>query len=334
MKRTTKTALVGLASFILIYIAIFLIPLLIQSNMMDLAVGLLTALPISLALVYINIKFGSVSTTHHMGIRFFSLASALVYTFIGSVMYILSAHGTLNRLLLFIPVDIAILAIPVYLLYRIGKPSPLNPEDFSGEYTERLHSLVGDASADNHEVYISRKKAARSYAETSNGRAWHVLLKQDAIQQLDPGEIDAAMLEAYYSRKFGLTKKILLLGDIYVIISVDLLLIGFLLVTLLGIAYSLSLLIISAAGVVMIAAFPFFLRFLLWRIQSRADREVLKHLSATDSFISAIRKKSFLMLPLRPLTPKQQIRYEKRLGRIIDRRIKVIRKLGADSGKR
>ena len=44
-------------------------------------------------------------------------------------------------------------------------------------------------------------------------------------------------------------------------------------------------------------------------------------------FISAIEKKKSLMVPLRPMTQKQQVRYEKRMQHITEKRINRIRKL-------
>jgi hypothetical protein len=50
-------------------------------------------------------------------------------------------------------------------------------------------------------------------------------------------------------------------------------------------------------------------------------------------FISAIEKKKSLMVPLRPMTQKQQVRYEKRMQHITEKRINRIRKFNAVYGK-
>ncbi|MCL4307425.1 MAG: hypothetical protein M1592_01075 [Candidatus Thermoplasmatota archaeon] len=333
MKSTTRRVIFSSAPFITIYLAIFLIPQLVQSSRITLGEGVALALPFSIAVAFILLKFGQAQSLHHIRARIFLVASVFSYTFIGSVVYILSAHGTVNRLLLLIPIDVVILAVPSYLLYRIGKPAILNPEDLSHEYTERLHRLLGTSDDEHHGVYISRKRIVRSYAETSNGKDWHVLLNQDAIQQLDPYQIDAVLLDAYYSHKNGVAKKLILGGAAYVIVSVDLLLIPSILVTLISSAYFIYPLIFSVIGFVMIVAIPFFILSLTQFLQSNADRDVIRHLSNADSFTSAIQKKSSLMIPLRPMTQKQQMRYSKRVSRITEKRINKIRKFIAASGK-
>ena len=50
-------------------------------------------------------------------------------------------------------------------------------------------------------------------------------------------------------------------------------------------------------------------------------------------FISAIEKKKSLMVPHRPMTQKQKMRYEKRMQRITGKRINRIRKFNAVNGK-
>ncbi len=333
MRSTTKPIIVSFASFITIYLAIFLIPQLVQSNRITLGEGVALALPFSIGVAFILMKFGREQGLHHIRARIFLVASVFSYTFIGSVVYILSAHGTLNRLLLLIPIDVIILVFPSYLLYRIGKPATLNPENLSHEYTERLHSLLGASDDEHHGVYISRKKIVRSYAETSNGKHWQVLLNEDAIQQLDPYQIDAVLLEAYFSRENGVAKKLILGGAAYVIVSVDLLLIPSILITLISSAYFIYPLIFSVIGFVMIVAIPFFILSLTQFLQSRADRDVISHLSNADSFTSAIQMKSSLMIPLRPMTQKQQMRYARRISRMTEKRIEKIRKFASGTGK-
>ena len=333
MKSTSKRFMVSFLSFLLVYLAIFLLPQLVQSGRITPGEGVVLALPFSIAVAYVMLRFGRSQAIQHIRLRIYLMASVLSFTFIGSAVYILSAHGTVNRLLLFIPVDAAILAVPAYLLYRIGKPAVLNPDDFSHEYTERLHSLLGDDDGGHQDVYISHKKIMRSYAETSNGKEWHVMLKEDAIQQLDPYQIDAVLLEAYYSRKNGVARKLILGGTAYAIIAVDLLLISSVLVTLVSSAYFIYVLILSFAGLVMMVTIPFFILSVTSFLQSRADRDVLKHLSNADSFTSAIEKKASLMVPLRPMTQRQQMRYAKRISRMTEKRINRIRKFTAGSGK-
>jgi hypothetical protein len=333
MKSTTKRFTVSILSFLLIYLAIFLIPQLVQYGRITPGEGVVLALPFSLAVAFVMLKFGRSQTIQHIRLRIYLLASVLSFTFIGSAVYILSAHGTVNRLLLFIPIDAVILAVPAYLLYRIGKPAVLNPDDLSHEYTERLHSLIGEDDGGHHDVYISHKKIMRSYAETSNGKEWHVMLKEDAIQQLDTYQIDAVLLEAYYSRKNGVARKLILGGTAYVIIAVDILLISSVLVTLIPSAYFIYIVILSFAGLVMIVTTPFFILSLTSFLQSRADRNVIQHLASADSFMSTIEKKASLMVPLRPMTQKQQMRYARRISRMTEKRINRIKKFTAGSGK-
>ena len=95
----------------------------------------------------------------------------------------------------------------------------------------------------------------------------------------------------------------------------------------------LILLILSFAGVVMIATIPFFILSLTSFLQSRADRNVIQHLASADSFMSTIEKKASLMVPLRPMTQKQQMRYARRISRMTEKRINRIRKFTAGSGK-
>lgn len=333
MKSTTQRFLVSFVSFMLVYTAILLIPQLVQYNRISVGEGVVLALPFAIAIAYVFLKFGRIQGNQHIKARIFLLVSIISYIFLGSVVYILSAHGTVNRLLVFIPIDTVILAVPAYLLYRDSKPAILNPDDLSQEYTEKLHSLLGDSAADNHDVYISRSRIVRSYADTSKGKEWHVRLKEDAIQQLDPYQIDAVLLDAYYSRKNGVGKKIILAGTAYVIIAVDLLLISSVLMTLISSAYSIYLLVSSAAGVVMIAAIPFFILSFSSFLQSMSDRDVIKHLSNADYFVSAIQKKSSLIIPLRPMTQKQQLRFSRRISRMTEKRINKIKKLTSGVGK-
>jgi hypothetical protein len=118
-----------------------------------------------------------------------------------------------------------------------------------------------------------------------------------------------------------------------VIVSVDLLLIPSILVTLISSAYFIYPLIFSVIGFVMIVAIPFFILSLTQFLQSNADRDVIRHLSNADSFTSAIQKKSSLMIPLRPMTQKQQMRYARRISRMTEKRIEKIRKFASGTGK-
>lgn len=234
---------------------------------------------------------------------------------------------------LLLTVDAAIVAIPADLLFKIGKPAELNPDDFSKVYTERLHTLLGDSQDNTHNVYISRKPINRPFAETSNGTDWHVLLKEDAIRKLEQAQIDAVLLDAYFSRKMGVAKKTLVMGSAYVIISVDLIIVSFILINLVSSPGSVLLLIGTLAGVLMIASAPFFISSFTQFLQSRADRFMVKDLANYESFTKALRKKSSIMAPLRPMSWKQQMKYEMRRNRIIERRISRIMKIGAESGK-
>ncbi len=332
MKRNIRQMIVSLVSFILIYMPVFVIPQLVLSGIITVGDGVILALPISIGISYVLLRFGRGPNVKQINPRIFVLASLLLFTFFGSVVYIFSAQGTLNRLLLFIPIDVVILAVPAYMLHKFGKPVILNMNDFSREYTERLHSLLDCADECNHDVYFSHKAIMRSFAETSNGKEWHVMLKDDAIQRLDSSQIDAVLLEAYYSRKCGVARKLILAGTAYVIIAIDILLISSFLITLVSPVYFIYLIVLSFAGLMMIVTVPFFILTLTSLLQSKADHNVIKHLSSAEPFISAIEKKKSLMVPLRPMTQKQQMRYEKRMQRITERRINKIRKFKAVYG--
>jgi hypothetical protein len=323
MKTATRRFLVSFLSFSLVYLAVFLIPVLIQSGRISELEGLILVMPLSVIIAYVFLRFGSTQRIRQFKLRIFTIVSVLVYAFLGPVVYILSAHNAVGRLISFVPVDTVIFAVPAFLLYRMGKPAILNPDDYSQEYTDRLQGLVGDAG--DHDVYISRKRIFRSYAETSKGKSWHVMLNQEAIQQLDADEIDAAMLDAYYSRKYGTARKIIILGALYVAVAVDILLAASILLTIVPASYDLLILSVTAASVIMIAAIPFFILFLTSRLQGTVDREVLRHIPSSDSFISAIKKKSTLMRPLRPMSQKQMMRYERRISRITEKRMDRIR---------
>ena len=333
MKRNIRQMIVSLVSFILIYMPVFVIPQLVLYGIITVGEGVILALPVSMVISYVLLRFGRGPNIRQINPRIFVLVSLLLFTILGSVVYLFSAHGTLNRLLLFIPIDTVILAVPALLLHRSGKSVTLNPNDFSNEYTERLHSLLDCTDKCNHDVYLSHKAIMRSFAETSNGKEWHVMLKDDAIQRLDSSQIDAVLLEAYYSRKGGVAKKLILAGTAYVIIAVDILLISSFLITLVSQVYFIYLLVLSFAGLMMILTVPFFILKLSSFLQSRADLNVIKHLPGADPFISAIEKKKSLMVPLRPMTQKQQIRYEKRMQHITEKRINRIRKFNAVYGK-
>ena len=333
MNDVARRLMISISTSIILISAISIIPQLVQESWINPVDGVLIALPLSLLIVYIAMKFGRPEKVQKIRLGIFLIASSLFYIFLGSIVYLFSAHGSDVLFLLLLQIDAAILAIPAYLIYKIGKPSELNPGDFSKEYTERLYGLLANPQDRTHSVYISRKAIKRSFAETSNGNDWQVLLKEEAIRQLEPVQLDAVLLDAYFSRKMGVAKKLLLGGSAYVITSIDLIIVSFILINLVSSPDPVFLLISMAVGVSMIPAIPFFILSLTQFLQSRADKYVVKYLTNYEPFTEAIRKKSSLMVPLRPMTWKQQMRYEKRISRITEKRISRIKKLGSESGK-
>ena len=116
MKRNISQMLVSLVSFILIYMPVFVIPQLVLSGIITVGEGVILALPISMGISYVLLRFGRWPNVKQINPRVFVLASLPPFTILGSVVYIFSAQGTLNRLLLFIPIDVVILAFPAYML--------------------------------------------------------------------------------------------------------------------------------------------------------------------------------------------------------------------------
>jgi len=331
MKNSTTRTLNLTASFIITDVAILMIPQLVQSSRIDVFMGMILALPFSVAVAFLLLISGGIRILRRLSVWIYVIASVFSYVFIGSIVYIFSSKDSMNKILLFLPIDSVIFAIPLYLLYRIGKPAILNPEDLSSEYTRRLHDLLSESDSEDHSVYISHRKLMRSYAETSNGRKWHVLLKQDSIQELSPNQIDAAMLEAYYSRKYGLSKKLLLSGAAYVATSVDLLLMASVLLSITTSSYAMYFLIISAVAVVMMAITPFFLSLILSYLRLKVYTAVLRDFPSPDSLVSVIKKTASLMVTLRPMTQKQQMRYLEKINRITQKRINKIIKRSTET---
>lgn len=333
MKFTTRRTIGSLFSFILVFACIVFLPQLILSNTITVLEGLIIVLPISTAAVYINLKVGSTPDRSIMKPKIFMIFAVLVYFFLATIVYILSTSNFFNRLLLIVPLDIVILGIPAYLIYRSRRPAQLNPDDFSPEYTQRLQTLIGEAELGDHQVYISGKKAIRSFARTSDGTSWKVLLNNDAAEQLDKDEIDAVIMEAYCSRKFGMSRKILTWVALYIAIAFDLLLVSSVLISDTSQDLSLASLIISISGVVMVLFTPLSIQVIVSGLQKEVDRNVLRHLPGPDPFTSAIHKKISIMTPLRPMSLKQQLRYENRINRMFDKRINRIKRLSADYRK-
>ena len=333
MKSTTSRSFWLLFSFIIIIACIEFLPQLILSNTITILEGMIIVLPISISVVYINMKVRPSSAGLVIKPKIIIISTALLYFFLATIVYILSSSNFFNRLLLLVPLDIAIFGLPAYLIYRSRRPAQLNPDDFSYEYTRRLQTLIGESELGDHEVYISRKKAIRSFARTSDGTSWKVLLNNDAAEQLDKDEKDAVILEAYYSRKLGTSTKILLWVALYIAIAFDFLLGSSILISDTSPDLSLASLIISISGVVMVVLAPLFIQVISSGLQKEVDINVLRHLPSPDPFTSAIHKKISMMTPLRPLSLKQQLRYENRINRMFDKRINRIRRLSADYRK-
>ena len=333
MKFTTRRTIGSLFSFILVFACVIFFPQIILSNTITLLEGMILVLPLSTAAVYINLKIGSTSDRPIMKPQIFIISLVLAYFFLATIVYVLSTRNFFNRLLLIVPLDLVIFGIPAYLIYRTRKPALLNPDDLSPEYTQRLQSFIGGSELGDHQVYISRKKIIRSFAHTSNGTSWKILLNHDATVQLDKNEIDAVILEAYYSRKLGTSTKTLIWAALYIAIAIDLLLVSSVLISTTSSDLSLVGLIISISGVVMILIIPFSIQVIISGLQKEVDRIVLRHIPGPDPFTSAIHKETSLMTPLRPMSLKQQLRYQERINRMFDKRINRIRRLSTDYRK-
>lgn len=333
MKQTTRRSIVSFMSFIFVFLPILLIPVLVQSRIISLPFGIIAAIPFSLLFVFVILSLNGGSNGRIIRRNIFFIGSGLSYLFIGSVVYILSAKNSLSKLFFIIPIDVVIFAIPVYLIYRINRPATLNREDCSADLSERLHSLVNEPDANEHSVYITKSKINRSFTQTSNGPDWQVLINEDSLTRLNSQQIDAVLLEAYYSRRTGMTKLLLLYGATYVAVAIDLLLLGSILTMLVPAAYVLYPLLIAIIGWALILAMPITISYLLRKLQFSVDSEVIARIPDTESFISAIEKKKSLMNPLRPMSLKQQIRYDTRIGKAFQKRIDRIRKLNTNAGK-
>ena len=323
MKSATKYAISSLAIFLIMFAYITAIPHLILSGKIRLFEGLLITLPVALSMLFIGFYFSmSGNSRKIVKPKHFILLFLSSYIFLASVLYILSTRNAQDRLLTIFPVDLLIFALPAYLIYRTGKPSVLKPEDYSSEYTQRLANLVGEHEANAHSVYFSDQKILHSFVDVSGGKEWHILLKRDSLSHLNPEELDAAILEAYFVKQTNFSRNLLISIATYISIMVDLLLISEVMVSSMPSGLALTGVIVAVVALATLFLTPFFISFLLAHFYSHVDREVLKYLSSSEPFASELRKKNTIRISLRPMTLKQQMRYDTRLNKMIEKRIK------------
>ena len=327
--------MISMIFFILVFLSVFLVPQLVQSSLITVGEAVVLAILISFLISFVLLRFGRDPAKSRPGIKIFLLAGLVIYAVMGPIIYIMTSDNTIGRLILFIPIDMVIFITPILLFVKERKKEiPLSQYEYSETYTKRLIDLVSPSEAEGHEVYISDKPLGRSFAQVSDGKNWKVFLKRESISQLDPNQIDAILLEVFFSRRKGMVLKLVTFISIYVAVLLDVLLLGFILGTLLPSAYDIYILILMAAAVVLIVVSPLVFRMHLSSLQGRIDREVLKHLVHSEYFVSTIEKKAKLMVPLRPMTQKQQLRYYRRIDRITEKRIRRISEFASSPSRK
>ena len=330
MKETTMRKILGLMVFITTIIAINIIPQLILSGKLSMLAGLLVCLPVAIFLSAV-IAFGARNTISvRTKSKIFAICTLLLYVFIASVIYIISSRNTSTELFLIIPVDLVIFAFPLYLYFRTMRPASLSGLESSEEYTRKLNALLNIQGINSHTVYISNRPIGRRYVDTSNGKDWKILLKKEAISELSPEETEAAILEAYFARSANVSLKIIFAAAGIIAALVDVLLIMNILAKIVPASDQLAVLIVMAADVVAIPASLLSLSPMLARFQAGVDKKVVKCLASPVPLKSIVIKTSKLMVPLRPLTEKQRVRYFKRVDKMMARRLYYIGSFEAD----
>ncbi len=324
MKIRFRNSLVRIVTFVIIFLMVFVLPLLVESYRINIIDAVILAIPLSFLISFIFAHFGVGPKLRNSKNKIFLVASLLTYAVIGSMVYILSSKATVIRLILLVPIDVALFIIPLYIFYKSKSETPLDNFEYSQNYTDRLLRLIPSKEVKNHEVYLTDKPIKMSYVETSNGENWKILLKRESILQLNPEELDGVLLESFFARKRGNAMKLVRFIAAYIAVLMDVLLFGSILITIVSPSYDIYIVTMMGASVILIAALPFIVLEFSSFLQSKVDKQVLYNLSRSDSFVSTIRRKSELMIPLRPMTPKQFDRFTKRKERMIEKRIKRI----------
>lgn len=218
-----------------------------------------------------------------------------------------------------VPLDILIFLPALYIEYRMSQPSSSRWLEYSPDYTERLKALLGTGQKSDHEVWISNNPRMRTYADASLSKDWKVFLNGAKLHELSPEELDVAMLVSYFSAEKRSSLKIILRASLLMAIYIDLLLAGGI-----GISFSssdtyfLALTLIGFAGII---SFPFQLSYLLQKSHERIDQAVLAIIKDSDAISSYLRKASYLIVPVRPMSQKSYERYTKRITKLTEKRI-------------
>ena len=91
MKRNIRQMIVSLVSFILIYMPVFVIPQLVLYGIITVGEGVILALPVSMVISYVLLRFGRGPNIRQINPRIFVLVSLLLFTILGSVVYLFSS---------------------------------------------------------------------------------------------------------------------------------------------------------------------------------------------------------------------------------------------------
>ncbi len=117
------------------------------------------------------------------------LIGSISLLFVESIMIIITIHSWLTLLFLII-IDAIILLFPLYL------NKSRNIGEYNEELTERIRALTSDSDTS---VYLKNHGSLlRRFSGFSKNR---IILFKDSMSELNPEEIDALLLESYYSGK-------------------------------------------------------------------------------------------------------------------------------------
>ncbi len=324
MVQLKKNQIASITAYLLSILDLLLIPQAINIGIISIYEGIAITVIVSIAVSFIMVYSNKNISSRKTRAKFFAIFASIIFTFLASIIMVMSVNKPLVRVAFLAPVTILIFLPMLYLYHKMSQPAPTIGLEYSPEYTERLAKLLGLDKKPDHDVWISSNPRMRAYADASLGRDWRLFVNGRNFSDLTSEQQDIAMLTSYFSRETNSSFRLVVKASILVALYVDLLLSGTIIQFFSALIIpSLAMVIVGFAGIV---SFPFQLSYLLGRSHEKVDRMVLSKVRNSDEIGSYLRKSSQLLAPMRPMSQRSYQRYMTRLNKMTEKRISKLLK--------
>lgn len=241
-------------------------------------------LPVGIAAIFTLIIFGVTRKLKMEGkklAKVLGIIFLMAYVMLESIFVIFTVH-TIESLVLLIPADLVIMALPLFALFRRGNKQEIL--EFNADLTSRLQSMVGP---DAPEVY-TRESIGNALGGNSNGEPWKIIIYKHTLENLNDEEVDMLMLELYYKKSLKTSRKIVFTSFSVITLLFDAYLAVFIVNMNVSLVYFPYLIGTDVVLLILTFGFPFILTRLIMKVNMSVDREIISHNGNRMALISLI----------------------------------------------